>query len=387
MVETDLQIVTDTATLEKVCAGLRKAEFFAVDTEFLRESTYWSKLCLIQVAGGDVEAIIDPLAKDLDLRPFLSVMAEPSITKVFHAARQDLEIFYRLMGQVPLPLFDSQIAAMAAGLGDSIGYDTLVQKMLSRSVDKGSRFTDWSRRPLTDKQLTYAIGDVTHLRDLYPLLIGRLANNNRLSWVDEEMAGLTNPGIYQFNPEDAWRRMKIRKYTPQWLAIMRLVSRWREREAQTRDKPRGRIIKDDAIYEIAQQAPRNVEALGRMRAIPRGFERSSIARDLLDVVKEALEDPSSHAPHISRPPAMPPGLGPVTEMLKVLLRIKAEELGVAPRLIANAAEIEQLAAFDAADIPALQGWRYEAFGEDALRLKRGEISLTLKEKQAKIETR
>ncbi len=387
MVGNEPQVVTDTATLVKVCAGLRKADFFAVDTEFLRESTYWSKLCLIQVAGGDVEAIIDPLAKDLDLRPFLGVMAEPTITKVFHAARQDLEIFYRLMGQVPLPLFDSQIAAMATGLGDSIGYDTLVQKMLNQSVDKGSRFTDWSRRPLTDKQLTYAIGDVTHLRDLYPLLVGRLEEHNRLSWVDEEMAGLTNPGIYQFNPEDAWRRMKIRKYTPQWLAVMRLVSRWREREAQTRDKPRGRIIKDDAIYEIAQQAPRNAEALGRMRAIPRGFERSSIAQGLLAVINEALDDPAQHAPEIKRPPAMPPGLGPVTEMLKVLLRIKAEDLGVAPRLIANAADIEQLAAFDDADIPALKGWRFEAFGDEALRLKRGELSLTLKGKRAVIEIR
>ncbi|PHS28660.1 MAG: ribonuclease D [Robiginitomaculum sp.] len=380
-------IVTDNDTLHEVCEGLRKTEFFAVDTEFLRESTYWSKLCLIQVAGGDVEAIIDPLAEGLDMRPFLSIMADTSITKVFHAARQDLEIFYRLMGQVPLPLFDSQIAAMAAGLGDSIGYDTLVQKMLRRTVDKGSRFTDWSRRPLTDKQLTYAIGDVTHLRDLYPLLIGRLEDRNRLSWVDEEMENLTNPALYQFDPEEAWRRMKIRKYTPQWLAIMRFVTRWREREAQTRDKPRGRILKDDAIYEVAQQAPRTVEALGRMRAIPRGFERSSMAQGLLGAINDALTDPAEHAPKVERPQAMPSGLGPVVEMLKVLLRIKAEDLGVAPRLIANAADIERLAAYDDADIAALKGWRREAFGEDALRLKRGELSLTLDGKRALIEAR
>jgi ribonuclease D len=380
-------IVTDNEALEKVCEGLSQTEFFAVDTEFLRESTYWSKLCLIQVAGGDVEAIIDPLAEGLDMRPFLSIMADTSITKVFHAARQDLEIFYRLMGQVPLPLFDSQIAAMAAGLGDSIGYDTLVQKMLKKSVDKGSRFTDWSRRPLSDKQLTYAIGDVTHLRDLYPLLIGRLHDRDRLSWVDEEMAGLINPGIYQFDPEDAWRRMKIRKYSPQWLAVMRLVTRWREREAQTRDKPRGRILKDDAIYELAQQAPRSVEALGRMRAIPRGFERSSMAQGLLAAINEAMSDPEKHAPEITRPPVMPSGLGPVVELLKVLLRIKAEELGVAPRLIANAADIERLAAFDDADIAALKGWRLEAFGKEALRLKNGELSLTLKGKRAIIEPR
>ncbi|MDQ7018795.1 MAG: ribonuclease D [Robiginitomaculum sp.] len=380
-------IVTDNAALKNVCEALSQTDFFAVDTEFLRESTYWSKLCLIQVAGGDVEAIIDPLADGLDMRPFLSIMADTRITKVFHAARQDLEIFYRLMGQVPLPLFDSQIAAMAAGLGDSIGYDTLVQKMLKKSVDKGSRFTDWSRRPLSDKQLTYAIGDVTHLRDLYPLLIGRLKERDRLSWVDEEMASLTNPAIYQFDPEDAWRRMKIRKYSPQWLAVMRLVTRWREREAQTRDKPRGRILKDDAIYELAQQAPRSVEALGRMRAIPRGFERSSMAQGLLAAINEALSDPEKHAPQISRPPVMPSGLGPVVELLKVLLRIKSEELGVAPRLIANAADIERLAAFDDADIPALKGWRLQAFGNDALRLKKGELSLTLKGKRAVIEPR
>lgn len=380
-------VVSTTQALENICAGLSQADFFAVDTEFMRESTYWSKLCLIQVAGGDVEAIIDPLADGLDMRPFLCVMADTAITKVFHAARQDLEIFYRLMGQVPLPLFDSQIAAMAAGLGDSIGYDTLVQKMLNRRVDKGSRFTDWSRRPLSEKQLTYAIGDVTHLRDLYPRLKARLEDRGRLSWVDEEMKAITDPRLYQFDPDQAWRRMKIRKYTPQWLAVMASVSRWREREAQSRDKPRGRIIKDDAIYEIAQQAPTSIEALGRLRAVPRGFERSSMAQGLLAAVNAALKDPHSHAPQVTRPKAFPPGIGPVVEMLKVLLRIKAESLSVAPRLIANAADLERLAAFDDADIAALKGWRREAFGEDALRLKRGEISLTLDGKRAVIETR
>ncbi len=387
MVDANPLVITDTAALQEICAQLREVDFFAVDTEFLRESTYWSQLCLIQVAGGDVEAIIDPLSPSIDLAPFLQVMADPKIIKVFHAARQDLEIFYKLMGQVPLPLFDSQVAAMAAGLGDSIGYDNLVQKMLRRTVDKGSRFTDWSRRPLSDKQLSYAIGDVTHLRDLYPHLIGRLEERDRLSWVDEEMALLTDPKIYQFNVDDAWQRMKIRKYTPQWLAVMRKVSLWREREAQERDKPRGRILKDDAIYEIAQQAPRSEEALGRMRAIPRGFERSSLAQGLIKAIKEAMDDPKQHAPEIQRPEAMPAGLGPISEMLKVLLRIKAESLGVAPRLIANSADIDQLAAYDDADIAALKGWRREAFGEEALRLKRGEIALTLNGKQAVVETR
>ena len=380
-------MIATTEALQSVCADLRRADFFAVDTEFMRENTYWSKLCLIQVAGGETEAIIDPLAEGLDLRPFLALMAEPAITKVFHAARQDLEIFYRLMGQVPLPLFDTQIAAMAAGLGDSIGYDTLVQKMLSRRIDKGSRFTDWSRRPLSDKQLAYAIGDVTHLRDLYPRLRGRLEKRGRLAWVDEEMQAIADPRLYQFDPDEAWRRMKIRKYTPQWLAIMASVARWREREAQSRDKPRGRILKDDAIYEIAQQAPTSIEALGRLRAIPRGFERSSLARSLISTVQEALKDPERHAPQVTRPKALPQGIGPVVEMLKVLLRIKAESLGVAPRLIANAADLERLAACDDADIAALRGWRREAFGEDALRLKRGELCLSLEGQRAVIAPR
>ncbi len=380
-------IITKTNELAKVCADLKGVDFFAVDTEFMRESTFWPKLCLIQIAGGDVEAIIDPLAPDLDLAPFLELLADESITKVFHAARQDVEIFYRLMGKVPLPLFDSQVAAMAAGLGDSIGYDSLVNKMLGISVDKGSRFTDWSRRPLSQKQLDYAIGDVTHLRDLYPLLRQRLEEKNRLSWVDEEMSILTNPKIYSFLPEDAWRRMKIRNYKPQWLAIMRLVAQWRETEAQTRDKPRGRILKDDAIYEIAQQAPRDRDALARLRAVPRGFERSSLADGLLKAIHTALKDPKALAPPVSRPAPMPSGLAPVVEMLKVLLRIKAEQLDVAPRLIANAADIEQLAAYDDADIAALRGWRMDAFGKEALRLKHGEIALTLNNKRAIIEER
>ncbi|MBL4596716.1 MAG: ribonuclease D [Robiginitomaculum sp.] len=374
-----MQILSTTADLAKTCEIAAQADFVTVDTEFMREHTFWSKLCLIQIATHDVEAIIDPLANGLDLAPFLALMRDPSVTKVFHAARQDIEIFYALMGEVPAPIFDTQIGAMAAGLGDSIGYDKLVKAMLGIDVDKGSRFTDWSRRPLAPTQLTYALGDVTHLRDLYPLLLERLTQKNRLHWLDEEMALLANPAIYAFDPKLAWKRMKVRKYSSKWLAIMRLVSEWRETEAQRVDRPRGRILKDDAIYEIAAQCPTTPEALGRLRAIPNGFERSKSAGGLLAAVKLALSDPKQYAPAIAPPVRNPAGLGPVIEMLKVLLRIRAEEIGVAPRLIANTADIESLAANDEADIAALRGWRRQEFGEAALGMKAGQLGLRLKD--------
>ncbi|VAV89795.1 Ribonuclease D [hydrothermal vent metagenome] len=373
-----MQILTKTTDLAKACELARQADFVAVDTEFMRERTFWSKLCLIQMATDEVEAIIDPLADGLDMTPFLDLLRDSSVVKVFHAARQDMEIFYTLLGEVPAPIFDSQVAAMAAGLGDSIGYDKLVKATLGINVDKGSRFTDWSRRPLSSKQLTYAIGDVTHLRDLYPILVERLRKQDRLHWLDEEMALLANPEIYTFEPELAWKRMKIRKYTPKWLAVMRLAAEWREREAQRLDRPRGRILKDDAIYEIAMQAPTSREELGRLRAVPNGFERSNPAQGLLAAVQKALENPEQYAPDIAPPQRHPAGMGPVVEMLKVLLRIRAEEIGVAPRLIANTADIERLAASDEADIPALRGWRKEEFGQDALAMKAGNVGLRLK---------
>ncbi|MBL4616966.1 MAG: ribonuclease D [Robiginitomaculum sp.] len=374
-----MQIITKTSELAATCEKLRKSEFVAVDTEFMREHTFFSQLCLIQIATKDVEAIIDPLAKELDLTPFLEILRDKSITKVFHAARQDMEIFYTLLGEVPEPIFDSQVAAMASGLGDSIGYDKLVRALLDINVDKGSRFTDWSRRPLSAKQLTYALGDVTHLRDMYPILVQRLESQKREHWLDEEMNILANPDIYSFKPENAWKRMKIRKFSPAWLAVMRLSTEWREREAQRVNRPRGRILKDDAIYEIAMQAPTNSEELGQLRAIPKGFERSRAATELLEAINTALSDPKQYAPRIEPPKRNPAGLGPIVEMLKVLLRIRAEEIGVAPRLIANAADIERLAADDEADIAALKGWRKDQFGDDALAMKAGLVGLRLKE--------
>jgi len=373
-----MKILNTTSDLATACAIARKAEFVALDTEFMRERTFWSQLCLIQMATDEVEAIIDPLADGIDLTPFLDLLRDKSIIKVFHAARQDMEIFYTLLGEVPGPIFDSQVAAMAAGLGDSIGYDKLVRSLLNIDVDKGSRFTDWAQRPLSPKQLSYALADVTHLRDLYPILLKRLHDQNRSHWLDEEMQLLANPDIYSFKPVDAWKRMKIRKYNPKWLAIMAQVSQWRETEAQRIDRPRGRILKDDAIYEIAIAEPRTSEALRRLRAIPNGFERSRSAEGLLKAINTALDDPNKYAPKVEMPKRNPAGLGPIVEMLKVLLRIRAQEIGVAPRLISNSADIERLAASDDADIPALRGWRLEEFGNDALAMKAGKLGLRLR---------
>lgn len=381
-----MNIITKTQDLKAVCADLRQCDFVAVDTEFMRETTYWPILCLIQAAAGDTEVIIDPLAEGIDLAPFHELLLDETTTKVFHAARQDLEIFFHQMeGQVPNPIFDTQVAAMAAGLGDSISYDNLVRSLLKRPIDKGSRFTDWSRRPLSDNQLTYALGDVTHLRDLYPDLRGRLAKADRLSWVDQEMDVLTSPETYRMDPEQSWQRLKLRKMTPKWLAALRAAAAWREREAQTRDIPRQRIIKDEGLYELAHAAPTSQEALGSLRAVPRGFERSSAATRLIETMQAAMADPKAYAPKAEAPLARPQGGDATTELLKVLLKMVAEDRGVAPRLIATVPDLEQIALSDDADVPALKGWRREVFGEDALKLKQGKLALSLENGRVVIE--
>ncbi|MCG8440938.1 MAG: ribonuclease D [Caulobacterales bacterium] len=373
-----MNIITDTDALAALCARMATADFVAVDTEFMRESTYWPVLCLIQAAAGEDEAIIDPMAEGLDLAPFLALMNNSAVLKVFHAARQDLEIFHHLSGAVPQPIFDSQPAAAAVGLGDSIAYDSLIRALLKRSVDKTSRFTDWSRRPLSERQLAYALSDVTHLRDAFPKLRRRLEEAGRADWVAEEMAVLSDPATYALNPDEAWRRLKLRKTTPAYLAVLKAAAAWREREAQSRDVPRNRVLKDDGVYEIALQRPDSAEALGRLRAVPNGFERSRAGRALVEAIAPAIAAPDAHAPAITKPPPPPPGAGPTVELLKVLLRLKAEEHGVAARLIATVADLERIAADDAAEVPALAGWRRMVFGDAALALKRGEIALMLK---------
>jgi ribonuclease D len=369
--------ITTTAELSAFCARLAGQPFVAIDTEFMRETTYWPRLCLIQAAAPGVEAVIDPLAEGLDLAPLLAVMADTAIEKVFHAARQDVEIFNNL-GVIPTPLFDTQIAAMAAGFGEQIAYDALVRQMLRLDLDKSSRFTDWARRPLSPAQLDYALADVTHLARLYPMLRGRLEESGRLEWVGEEMRALTDPALYDVEPANAWRRLRPKRQSGRYLAVFKAVAAWRERTAQTRDQPRGRILKDEAIDELASQAPTDLEALGRLRGVPKGFAGSRYGADVVETVVAALGAPDASAPSQERARTPPnPAAGAVVELLKVLLKARAEETSVAPKLIATVADLEKIAADDNAETPALEGWRRTAFGEDALRLKRGELALVL----------
>ncbi|MDO8801108.1 ribonuclease D [Phenylobacterium sp.] len=369
--------ITTTAELAAYCDKIKGQPFVAVDTEFMRETTYWPKLCLIQAAAPNAECVIDPLAEGLDLEPFLEILRDESIEKVFHAARQDVEIFNNLKA-MPKPLFDTQVAGMAAGYGEQIAYDALVRQMLKIELDKSSRFTDWARRPLSEAQLTYALADVTHLAALYPMLKARLEKEGRLAWVHDEMQNLCDPAVYDVEPENAWKRLKPRRHTSKYLAVYKAVAAWRERTAQQRDQPRGRILKDEAIDELATQAPTDAASIDRMRSVPKGFSGSRFGPDLLDAIKEALKDPDAYAPVIERSKiSASPAAGAVVELLKVLLKARAEDSGVASKLIATVSDLEQIANDDNAKTPALVGWRREAFGEDALKLKRGELALVL----------
>ncbi len=369
--------ITTTAELTAFCEQLRGQPYVAVDTEFMRETTYWPKLCLIQAATPTAEAVIDPLSPDMDLSPFLAVMADPSIEKVFHAARQDVEIFSNL-GAIPIPLFDTQIAGMAAGFGEQIAYDALVRHMLKIDLDKSSRFTDWARRPLSEAQLTYALADVTHLARLFPMLRGRLEESGRLAWVTEEMRAMTDPALYDVEPENAWKRLRPRRHTSKYLSVFRAVAAWRERTAQTRDQPRGRILKDEAIDELATQTPTDADGFNRLRSVPKGFAGSKFGPELIEAIREAVKNADTYAPQTAKSgPSAPQAAGAVVELLKVLLKARAEDADVASKLIATVADLEKIAADDNADTPALQGWRRDAFGADALKLKRGELALVL----------
>jgi ribonuclease D len=369
--------ITTTAELAAFCDKIKGQPFVAVDTEFMRETTYWPKLCLIQAAAPSAEATIDPMAEGLDLEPFLAIMRDTSILKVFHAARQDVEIFNNLQA-MPRPLFDTQVAGMAAGFGEQIAYDALVRQMLKVELDKSSRFTDWARRPLSDNQLTYALADVTYLAQLFPMLRDRLEREGRLGWVQDEMNDLTDPANYDVEPENAWKRLRPRKHNAKYLAVYRAVAAWRERTAQLRDQPRGRILKDEAIDEIATQAPTDADGLDRLRSVPKGFSGSRFGPDLVAAIREALKDPEAYAPVVEKArQSASPAAGAVVELLKVLLKARAEEAGVASKLIATVSDLEQIANDDEAEVGALKGWRREAFGEDALKLKRGELALVL----------
>ncbi len=374
-----MTLISRTDELKEACAKLGRAPFIAVDTEFMREQTFWPKLCLVQIAADGTEVLIDSQAPALDLTPLFDLMVNEKVVKVFHSARQDIEIVHHLAGVIPHPIFDTQVAAMVCGFGEAVSYSMLVKRLLNRNLDKTSRFTDWSRRPLSERQLTYALGDVIYLRDLYPKVKAQLDQSERASWLNEEMAVLTDPATYQLHPEQAWKRLKMRIKTPKALAVLMELAAWREREAQTQDVPRARILKDEALYDIASQTPRSQDDLGSLRTLHNGFARSSRGRAVLEAVSRGLERDPKTIPPIERGEPMPPEAQAVVDLLRVLLKATAGRHGVAPKLIATSDELEEVARSDDMDVPVLRGWRKKLFGEAALALKRGELALAIKD--------
>jgi ribonuclease D len=371
-----IEPITTTRDLVLACARLARYPFVTVDTEFLRETTYYPLLCVAQIASADEAVVIDTLAPGLDLQPFFDLMVNEHVLKVFHAARQDIEIVWHMAGRIPHPIFDTQVAAMVLGYGDSISYDQLVQRITGDSLDKSNRFTDWSRRPLSNAQLAYAISDVTHLRDVYLALAADLAQRGRSEWVGEEMEILTSPDTYRAEPENAWQRLKTRVRKPKELAVLIEIAAWREREAQTRDLPRGRVLRDDVLGDIAIQAPTSLERLSHVRSLPKGFERSRWGQDVIDTVQRGLARDPKTLPALDRPKTVNAN-GATVELLKVLLRMTSEEFGVAAKIIATVDDLEQIAGDDGADVPAMHGWRRELFGEKALALKHGRLTLSI----------
>ena len=377
-------LITDSRTLSDLCDRLAAEPYVTVDTEFMRERTYWPELCVVQLGGADDVAVVDALMPGLDLAPLGRLLADPAVTKVFHAARQDVEIFLQLFGAVPAPLFDTQIAAMVAGFGDQVGYDSLVAGLAGGQIDKAHRFSDWSARPLSAAQLAYAAADVTHLRTVYERLTARLDQEGRLAWVAEEMAELAQPATYRPDPETMWERLRPRTTNRRMLAVLRAVAAWREREAQRINIPRQRLVRDESLLEIAATAPQDAAALGRIRGITRGFADGQTGLSLLDSIAEAGRLPEDQLPEArtAREGAKPsPAL---VALLKVLLAEKSETHDVAPKLLASSDDIDRLAGEEQPDVPALHGWRREVFGEDALALKQGRISLGVAGKRIKL---
>lgn len=371
-----MNLITTTADLADACTRLAMHPFVTVDTEFLRETTYYPKLCLIQLASPDEAVMVDPLAPELDLAPFFGLMVNEAVVKVFHAARQDLEIVWMLGRVLPTPLFDTQVAAMVCGYGDSVGYEQLANDLAKARIDKSSRFTDWSRRPLNEAQLVYAEADVTHLREIYLALQADIAASGRQGWVAEEMAVLNSPGTYEVKPENAWQRLKGRIRKPKELALLIELAAWREREAQTRDVPRQRVLKDDALMDIVQRGPRSTEALAELRSVPNGFERSRAGAEVLAAVERGLALDPKALPRLERERGRAAN-GAVLDLLKVLLKAVADAERVAPKIIASSDDLEAISFDDDADVPALQGWRREVFGEKALALKNGTLGLRI----------
>lgn len=371
------KVILSTDALKDALETFGTHAFVAVDTEFMRQSTYRPILCLIQLAVPGIEVIVDPLAPGLDLGPFYALMANPDVVKVFHAARQDIEIVYQDSGLIPKPLFDSQIAAMALGYGEAVSYGTLVKKLLKRNHDKTYQAVDWSVRPLTSRQLEYAIGDVTHLRDIYAILKKRLKETGREAWLEEEVALLTDPKTYAFDPADAWKRMKLGGKSKTAKAIIIELCAWREQTAQSENVPRARILKDDAIYEIAKHTPRSADALTRLRAV-RDQVRSR-GSDILAAVEAALNRDRADMKDTETNADLPASTAATIDLLRVLLKAVAADLNIAPKLLASSEDLEKLVLSDAANIPALTGWRRGLFGEKALALKEGRLALSIKD--------
>ena len=378
-----MRIVESNEELVGLVADLKDAPYLALDTEFLRDQTYYPKLCLIQVASPGVEAIVDPLARGMDLAPFYELIRRPDIVKVLHASRQDIEIFYLQGGVLPDPLFDTQIAAMVCGFGDAASYETLARKVAKVEIDKSARFTDWSHRPLSKRQLEYALADVTHLRVIYEWMKAQLEKTGRAGWVAEEVAALQDPGLYRQDPQMAWKRLKPRTANKRFLAVLAALAAWREREAQARDIPRGRVLKDEALSEIAAHPPETAEALERIRSVPKGFAASRLGKSLMETIAQGLAAPPPEgvlAENRERRRREPSPA--VVDLLKTLLRLKAEEARVAPRLIATAEDIERLAANEDDRVMAMTGWRRAVYGEDAIALRKGELAIALENGEA-----
>lgn len=374
----DRHVITGTRELAAFCARQAGADYVTVDTEFMRDRTFWPLLCLVQIAGRDEAAAVDTLAEGIELKPLFELLAAPKVIKVFHAARQDIEIFYLLAGIIPKPLFDTQVAAMVCGFGESAAYATLVARLAGARIDKTSRFTDWARRPLSDTQLSYAIADVTHMRPVYERLRKRLEDSGRAAWLEEEMAVLTDPATYRIDPRTAWTRLKTKSTNRRFLAVLRELAAWREEEAMRRNLPRNRILRDDALMDIAGHAPADAAQLSRSRGIPRGYADSAAGKGILAAVARGRAVPESGCPEVPSKPPRPAGIAPVTELLRVLLKHKCEAHHVAQKLVASADDLAAIAADDGAEVPALHGWRRDLFGGDALALKEGRLALCVR---------
>jgi ribonuclease D len=375
-----MTMIDDSTELAAFCKRQAKAEYITVDTEFMRDSTYWPKLCLAQVGGPEEAVAIDTLAPGMDLAPLLDLMRNPKILKVFHSARQDLEIFFLIMDALPVPIFDTQVAAMVCGFGDSVGYDKLVRKLTGQRIDKSRRFADWSRRPLKDSQIDYAISDVVHLRPVYEKLRRQLEKRSRIAWLDEEMAVLTSPDTYRLEPETAWRRLKTRSASPRYLAVLRALAAWRETEAQRRDVPRNRVLREEQLFDIAAHHPSSTEELSHTRGMGRDAARGRIGQAILKALAEGMAVPEKDCPAPPPQRDQPAGLGPLVDLLKVVLKLQCERHDVAQKLVASVADLEAIAANDGAEVRAMSGWRREVFGESALALKQGRLGLGMEGK-------